>query len=180
MQHLSLACKVITEKTNEIAILKAEKERKDSLMVAVTSRVEQLESKLSLQMTTFEHRFRKLEETVHTSTRPDRSHEVLKTHLLSLERACTTNEINVNAAQRQLTEIRSDAQKLSQQARDATALSDSHGLRLLGLETAAYNGVMIWKVHFDQAIADAKRRNKVHLNSPYPASPKSDHVRNWE
>ena len=69
--------------------------------------------------------------------------------------------MNVNATQHQLKEIQSEVQKRYQQASNSLALADSHDLRLLGLETAAYDGFMFWKVNFDKAMADAKSGKQV-------------------
>ena len=162
-QHLDLACKVITDKMNEMAILKANSDKKDSLLASLSSKVKQLESKMDQQASTYEHRFQQLDDTLCRSTAPRHSDEPLRTRILSLERVSTTNDKNVKAIQCQLTEIHSEMQKLSQKANNGAALADSHDLRLLGLEMAGYNGVLVWKVHFEKAMADAKRNVKVRL-----------------
>ena len=135
--------------------------RKDLLLATLSSKVEQLESQLDQQASKFEHHFQQLGATVHTSIAPSHSDEALRTCVLSLERVSTTNEMNINAIQRQLTEVNAEMQKLSQKTSNVTALEDSHDLRLLGLEMAGYNGVLVWKVHFEEAMTDAKSGVKV-------------------
>ena len=70
--------------------------------------------------------------------------------------------MNVNAAQHQLNEIHFNMEKFSQQARNT---ADNIEFRLFALETAGYSGVLIWKINFKQAMADAKSGVKVRTHA---------------
>ena len=132
-------------------------------MVTLSERVDYLESKLNEQKDTFERRLRDHEKTVTSSRAVSCSDDTdLRKRVKSLENVSTANEMNLNAAQRQLSEIHFNMEKFSQQARNT---ADNIEFRLFALETAGYSGVLIWKINFKQAMADAKSGVKVRTHA---------------
>ena len=145
-----------------MAVLKAESERKDVLLASLLARVEDLELSFSQQIETYELRFRQLENAVLTS-KGSCSDEALRTRILSLQRVSATYRANRETAQHQLrfNMICSDPQGPSHKAGGSLGWADSHDIHLLGIDMAAYSGVLVWKVNFPKAVADARSGRKV-------------------